>query len=57
MARRRRTGTTRQREDCLAAERSVSGLKTFCAAPWIEVVAIFGGEEGASCFGVYGTGF
>lgn len=29
MARRRRTGTTRQRWDCLAAERRPSGVKIF----------------------------
>lgn len=46
MARRRRTGTTRQRDDCLAAVRSVSGLKIFCAVSLImAVVAIFGGSE------------
>ena len=40
MARRRRTGTVRQRWDCLAAERRVSGVKIFWEVSGIRL-AIF----------------
>ena len=41
MARRRRTGTTRQRSDCLTAARRVSGVKIFWDVSEIKD-AIFG---------------
>lgn len=45
MARRRRTGTMRQRSDCLVAERRFSAVKSFLVVSGIRL-AISGGGVG-----------